>query len=212
MYEISTSALDYARHLRVKASIEKLLPTIPKSEYEVYTTLKKYSKDFYLNIEQGHICDVMISSKELTCIPPKISQLPHLQYLSLICSNIKRIEHLENLTQLLCLDLIYNQVSKIEGLDNATQLVVLNLYNNKITKIENLDALTKLEYIQLGSNKNYRDSNKITRIEGLDKLVNLKKIGLENNPINWNSPETIKQIKKLTDRGVKVNTKDEDES
>ena len=51
------------------------------------------------------------------------------------------------------LDLSYNRLRKIEGLENLTNLRKLFLVNNKISKIEKINHLTKLEMLELGANR-----------------------------------------------------------
>jgi|GEM_PF-4109869 len=51
------------------------------------------------------------------------------------------------------LDLKKNAIRKIENLENLTELEYLDLSNNEITTLENLDKLTKLIYLDLERNR-----------------------------------------------------------
>ena len=71
-----------------------------------------------------------------------------------------------------------NLIKKIEGIENCTQLVELELYDNRITQIENLTPLTNLVILDLAFN-----TIKEITPGSLDSLVNLKKIFLSANKI-----------------------------
>jgi protein phosphatase 1 regulatory subunit 7 len=57
---------------------------------------------------------------------------------------LRRIERLEELTQVESLCLRQNYISKIEGLETLTTLTDLDLYDNRLARIESLDNLTNL--------------------------------------------------------------------
>ena len=71
-----------------------------------------------------------------------------------------------------------NLVKKIEGIENCTQLVELELYDNRISKLENLTPLTNLVILDMAFN-----TIKEITPGSLDTLVNLKKIYLSANKI-----------------------------
>ena len=51
------------------------------------------------------------------------------------------------------LDLCFNRIRKVEGLENLTNLKKLYLVQNKLHIIENLGHLTDLRMLELGSNR-----------------------------------------------------------
>ena len=71
-----------------------------------------------------------------------------------------------------------NLIKKIEGIEENTELTELELYDNKITKIQNLNHLSNLVILDLAFNV-----IKEVPEGGLDGLVNLKKIYLSANKI-----------------------------
>jgi len=71
-----------------------------------------------------------------------------------------------------------NLIKKIEGLENNTELVELELYDNKIIKLENINHLSNLIVLDMAFNV----IKEITP-GSLDGLVNLKKIFLSANKI-----------------------------
>ncbi len=105
-----------------------------------------------------------------------INSLKKLKYITFEGNNIKKIEYLNNLSDLLILNLNLNMLTKIENLTN-NRLVKLSLNENKISKIENLENLTNLMELDLFGNK-------IKKIENLDKLSNLRILDLNSNPIS----------------------------
>jgi protein phosphatase 1 regulatory subunit 7 len=71
---------------------------------------------------------------------------------------IKRIEHLEKLTQLETLYFVQNKISIMCNLEPFSNLRILELGANRIRKIEGLDQCKNLEELYVGKNK-------ITQIE-----------------------------------------------
>mgnify|MGYP004543899833 CR=1 FL=1 len=71
-----------------------------------------------------------------------------------------------------------NLIKKIEGLENNTELVELELYDNKIVKLENINHLSNLVILDMAFNV-----IKEVTPGCLDGLVNLKKIFLSANKI-----------------------------
>ncbi|ORM40715.1 Protein phosphatase 1 regulatory subunit 7 [Babesia sp. Xinjiang] len=92
------------------------------------------------------------------------------------CERIKRIENLEELTELKKLGIVSNLVEKIENLEANTQLETLDLYQNCIKVIENIGHLRDLRILDVSFNQ-------IERIENIDKLVNLRELYLTSNKI-----------------------------
>ena len=71
-----------------------------------------------------------------------------------------------------------NLIKKIEGLENNSELVELELYDNKIVKLENINHLSNLVILDMAFNV-----IKEVTPGCLDGLVNLKKIFLSANKI-----------------------------
>ena len=93
---------------------------------------------------------------------------------------LKKIEHLDGLTNLTRLVLRRNNIEEISGLDNFVNLESLDLSHNEITEIKGLSNLKKLWSLNL-------ESNKITEVKGLQGL-NLTFLNLRNNPLKGWEP------------------------
>ncbi|KEG05044.1 hypothetical protein YYE_00623 [Plasmodium vinckei vinckei] len=86
----------------------------------------------------------------------------------------KKIECLQNLSNLKALYLNNNALERICGLDSCINLVALYLNSNRISKIENLSSLKKLRVLNL-------EDNYINTIENLENLSFLEDLNLSNN-------------------------------
>ncbi|CAD2102322.1 leucine-rich repeat protein [Plasmodium vinckei brucechwatti] len=86
----------------------------------------------------------------------------------------KKIECLQNLSNLKALYLNNNALESICGLDSCINLVALYLNSNRISKIENLSSLKKLRILNL-------EDNYINVIENLEDLCSLEDLNLSNN-------------------------------
>ncbi|MCZ8244413.1 MAG: leucine-rich repeat protein [Microcystis sp. LE19-131.1A] len=137
--------------------------------------------------------ELYLSKKNLTEIPPEITQLTSLHRLILSYNQISEIpEALAQLTSLQYLHLSNNQISEIpEALAHLTSLQVLDLYNNQISEIpEALTQLTSLEELDL-------NNNQISEIpEALAHLTSLEELDLNNNQIR-EIPEALAQLTSL---------------
>ncbi|GAA98844.1 uncharacterized protein L969DRAFT_76596 [Mixia osmundae IAM 14324] len=92
-----------------------------------------------------------------------------------IQNKIGKIQHLEDLKPTLTsLELGGNRLRKLEGLDQLTQLTELWLGKNKIPKLENLSTLSHLKILSI-------QSNRLTRIEGLEMLQSLEELYISHN-------------------------------
>ncbi len=140
--------------------------------------------------------------------------MEHGLQLFLTNKNIKKIEEIEGLDELIQLETLHlskNQISEISGLERLKNLKGLHLEENKITEIKGLESLLPLKYLHLGNNEitkiNGLDHlpklrnldlqyNNIEEIEGLDKLTNLRSLTLANNQIN--EVKGLENLDKLT--------------
>ena len=176
-YQISEITLECLDEWQHRKKIERLLPTIPKSEYDAYISLKKDYPKLNIHILKNHIEFICLCYKQLESIPQQISQFTHLYSANFAGNTIKKIEYLNQLIKLRDLTLGCNRISKIEELHMLTQLESLMLGANQISKVEGLDKLTRLQHLRLVANK-------ICRIEGLEKNTHLESLSIGNNQIS----------------------------
>eukprot|EP01135_Chromosphaera_perkinsii_P002414 Nk52_evm20s223 gene=Nk52_evmTU20s223 len=99
-----------------------------------------------------------------------------LRLLNLQHNEIKSIDNMVNLQNLIFLDLYDNHITKINGLGCLLGLRVLMLGKNRIRTIENLKALTRLDVLDL-------HGNEIANIENLSHLSGLRVLNLAGNRI-----------------------------
>ena len=105
-------------------------------------------------------------------ICPLLEQEQRLRLLNFQNNNIRMIQNLENLPNLIFLDLYNNRIISLEGpLAAVKGLRVLMAGKNKISAISNLQNLRKLDVLDL-------HSNEIRSIEGLDGLSDLRVLNL----------------------------------
>ncbi|CDJ50323.1 hypothetical protein, conserved [Eimeria brunetti] len=151
--------------------------------------------------------------KVITVIEGLEEQGPTLEQLELYQNHIKRIDNIQNLTNLRVLDLSFNKIRRIEHLETLVNLRELFLSSNKIAKIEGLSTLKELRTLELGSNRirlvegidsltNLNElwlgRNKITRME-LPRLPQLVRVSLQSNRIEEWSPELFENCPKLSE-------------
>jgi dynein assembly factor 1 len=86
----------------------------------------------------------------------------------------RKIENLEEYTNLKVIWLEGNGFNKIEGLEYCTQIRTLYIQENLISKIENLDALKDLDTLQMSQNS-------VSRIENLSHAQSLQTLQLKSN-------------------------------
>lgn len=100
------------------------------------------------------IIDLTIMNEKITKIDGgniTLRSMDKLRTLDLSFNLIRKIEHLELLSNLRELNLSYNHIKVMENL-NFRALNILILSHNKITKIQNIRGLRKLERLALDGN------------------------------------------------------------
>jgi hypothetical protein len=123
-----------------------------------------------------------------------LENFTNLQVLYLENNSISKIEGLDKLVNLTCLYLQNNYIKEIENLENNKKLSILNLSNNKIIQIPNISYLEHLENLYIS--KNYL--NNIQNLEGLLSLKSLSLLDIQNNPFSYiSSDDLISFLNKL---------------
>ena len=137
-----------------------------------------------------------LDRRHLTCCPI-LKHEDRVRLLNYQNNYITRIDHLQNLPNLIFLDLYNNS---IEGVSTALAAVptlrVLMLGKNRIRTIQNLEPLTKLDVLDL-------HSNVINKVENLSALSELRVLNLAGNQIKC--VENISGLQSLTELNVRRN-------
>lgn len=109
---------------------------------------------------------------------PLLENEQRLRLLNFQNNNIRTIQNLGNLPNLIFLDLYNNKLTTLDGcLSLIRGLRVLMIGKNRITNITNLSNLRKLDVLDL-------HSNEITEVSGLDNLAELRVLNLAGNRIS----------------------------
>ena len=106
-----------------------------------------------------------------------LDEYTNVRSIFLECNGISKIENLEVMPQLVSLYLQSNCIMRIENLELLSNLQYLNLSKNNISEVENLAALTKLETLNLASNK-FED---VEKLKGLAERPTLKSVDVSCN-------------------------------
>ena len=122
-----------------------------------------------------------------------LDNFTNLQVLYLENNSINKIEGLDKLINLTCLYLQNNYIKEIENLENNTKLSILNLSNNKIQSIPNISYLDKLENLYISKNI----LSTIQNLEGLLNLESLSLLDIQNNPFSVLPDDLIIFLNKL---------------
>lgn len=131
---------------------------------------------------------------------PLLEQEQRLRLLNFQNNNIRVIQNLENLPNLIFLDLYNNKITSLDGpLSTVKGLRVLMAGKNKIGCINNLQALRKLDVLDL-------HSNEIRSIEGLDGLADLRVLNLAGNRIS--AVNNLSSLASLTELNLRRNNID----
>eukprot|EP00357_Protocruzia_adherens_P026154 CAMPEP_0114988892 /NCGR_PEP_ID=MMETSP0216-20121206/9876_1 /TAXON_ID=223996 /ORGANISM="Protocruzia adherens, Strain Boccale" /LENGTH=644 /DNA_ID=CAMNT_0002351773 /DNA_START=241 /DNA_END=2175 /DNA_ORIENTATION=+ len=117
-----------------------------------------------------------------------------LEILEIFGGNMKKMEHLNCLTNLRVLKLVNHSIKRIESINGLRKLQYLYLYSNKIRQIENISDCINLRELHL-------EDNKIEVVEGISTLNNLEVLDMSQNPIvnlhDVNEVSTLPLLKKL---------------
>jgi Leucine-rich repeat (LRR) protein len=128
---------------------------------------------------------------------PILEQEQRLRLLNYQNNNIRLIQNLENLPNLIFLDLYNNKLSSLEGAVSSVRgLRVLMAGKNRINSISNLSHLRKLDVLDL-------HSNEIRIIEGLNGLTDLRVLNLAGNRVNV--IENLSSLQSLTELNLRRN-------
>lgn len=155
-----------------------------------------------------------LSECSLTSVPRDLLDMHWLRQLYLDKNYIRKLENLDNLTNLEQLTITYNEIERIEGIEQLTSLRVLDMQFNRLRTIENLTKNQSLTKLGLSSNQIdnlagieplqqlailYVSNNRLKRVDELANLPNLKRIVLTGNRI-----ESIKPLLEHIKKGLTV--------
>lgn len=125
-----------------------------------------------------------------------LSLCPRLKVIYLHKNNIKKIQNIENLSNLTHLYLQWNKIKKIENLGNLKNLKKLYLGNNEISRLENVENLKELEELHLERQNLNDDIHFEFDFKSLESIGKTVKI-LNISKLNLTSLESLKPLKRL---------------
>lgn len=156
--------------------------------------LKASAYDSICNLEQLQELRLEETTLEDTS---QFKSLKNLQKLFIgYCNNLRFVNGLEELENLIHLDLEFSQISRIEDVNINESIESINLRNSQIQRISSLERYPNLSTLELPGNpiskiEGLNHLNRLKRliissaninyIEGLDNLVNLEVLDLSNN-------------------------------
>jgi hypothetical protein len=131
-------------------------------------------------------------------ICPQLEQEQRLRLLNFQNNNIRVIQNIDNLPNLIFLDLYNNKITSLDGcLSSVKGLRVLMVGKNRITQISNLTGLKKLDVLDL-------HSNEIKEIQGMEGLVDLRVLNLAGNSISI--VQNLQSLTSLTELNLRRNS------
>lgn len=141
------------------------------------------------------------------------NNLSYIKYLNLFNNNIKIMENLNGLTNLITLILSFNEIKSIEGIEACVNLKKIDLNHNFISKISGIDNLKDLNTLNLSNNwiSDMDDIHYMTNNE-----IPMGELSLKWNPIAANEGyraavfKAIPYLKKLD--GLPLSEKDTDDN
>jgi Leucine-rich repeat (LRR) protein len=136
----------------------------------------------------------------------------YIKYLNLFNNDIRTMEKLSSLTNLVTLILSFNLIKQIEGIENLVNLKKLDLNHNFISKIEGISNLKELNILNLANNwiSDIQDLEQIA-----DDAIPLNELSLKCNPLAANESyrtivlQSIPYLKKLD--GILLSEKDRED-
>lgn len=103
--------------------------------------------------ERAIFPDKLIMERRNLTMCPVIEGEDSLKLINYQHNQIKQIQNLDQMRNLIFLDLYDNRIERIQGLSNLINLRVLMLGKNRIQKIENLNNLIYLDILDLHANQ-----------------------------------------------------------
>ena len=109
-----------------------------------------------------------------------LEEYSNVKTLFLESNGLRLIENIEHLTQLRCLYLHQNVIESMKGLETLSELRTLNISQNKIPKVDHLKGLKNLSTLNLA--KNCLSSSE--DLEGLLECPSITNLDLSSNNID----------------------------
>jgi len=121
------------------------------------------------------MADTHISASLIKAVSGEFD-LQSVKRLMLCNMNIRRMEQLEDCSNITEIDLSDNRIIKIEGLQGSSKLRKLSLAGNQISTIEGLGHLNTLESLQIQGNQ----ISSLSELEKLAPMQSLRTLFLKN--------------------------------